>query len=90
MGSEQKSRFDSVLEDLWQFRLKSFPEFATTVAVYKYDDKLDSVSDIALESRTEAAKTFLKQIDQIQPEHLDPVDKVTWRLTKDVLEDLVR
>ena len=48
----------------WEWRLTNAPEYATSVGIHKYDDRLDEMSLNSYLRRTEEAKILLKEVKE--------------------------
>ena len=60
--AEMKRSLD-IYETFWSWRLQNFPEFATSVGVYIYDDKLTDMSLNGFKSRFSKSKSILDSIE---------------------------
>merc|ERR1719392_323857 len=51
-----------IFREFWEWRLVNAPEFATSIGVYKYDDRLDEMSLSSYSRRLAESKAFLKRV----------------------------
>ncbi|HUJ27055.1 MAG TPA: DUF885 domain-containing protein [Myxococcales bacterium] len=60
-------RLHALFEREWQWRLRNFPEFASSAGVHDFDDRLTDESPQALAQRDRDARAFLQELDAIGP-----------------------
>ncbi|HCJ10131.1 MAG TPA: hypothetical protein DHW14_03055 [Clostridiales bacterium] len=72
----------------WMFRTN--PVEATLLGVHDYDDRLGEFSREAIEERHAQAKEFLEAVRRVDPEGLDPDDRIDRELVERKLEETIR
>jgi uncharacterized protein (DUF885 family) len=63
--SEAVTRLHDLFDREWAWRLKQFPELATSVGVHEDDDKLSDVSMVTLARQAEETKAFRAELAKI-------------------------
>jgi uncharacterized protein (DUF885 family) len=89
VAADAAQRFDALVRREWQWRLREFPTFATSVGVHTYDDKLEDASLAADARRDQETKGFLAELDGIDPKQLSDSDQVDYRIFRRQLEERV-
>jgi len=56
----------TIFDEFWEFRMVNAPEFATSVGDYRYDDRLDEMSLSSYKRRLDAAKIYLKRVEELR------------------------
>ena len=80
---------NTLIEDFWQWRLRDAPEFASTVGINDYDDKLEDLSVAAYEQRLEKCQTFSKKLASIDASALAAEGKMNHQLLKANLDSFI-
>ena len=91
-GSEQNvetQRFDKLLTNHWNWRLKTNPTFATSLGVRDFDARLPNPSLEAYDMQVEAAKTWLEELNDIPVGNLSEDDQLNAKLLKLDLENQI-
>ncbi len=60
----------------WGWRLREFPQLATSVGVADYDDRLEDPSLAACARRDRESRAFLAEVDAIEAAALGPADRL--------------
>src|SRR3712207_1785552 len=71
-------QFKTLLDDAWEFRLQEDPLFATETGDHGADDKLPAVSLADEERRGGKQREFLKRLEGIDREALEPTDRLNY------------
>lgn len=72
----------ALLDDVWQHRMREYPQYATRSGEHAYNDKLTQVSVADSARRAAADEAFLKRLAAIDAADLTPNE----RLERDLLE----
>jgi len=88
-ASDAPTRFQDLTERQWQWTLREFPTFATSVGVHDYDDRLGDVSLAAVGRRDAETRAFLAELDAIPVAELSPADQVDAAIFRTQLEEAV-
>lgn len=75
VASEQQ-KLAELMDEIWQFEMKSYPTFATSQGVHDYDDKLTDMSAEGLSQRHQQFKNFLGRLEQIDKSALSRTDQI--------------
>lgn len=81
--------FKALLGDHYAWLLRENPVYATALGVRDYDDKIEDISAAARDRRVEEAKGFLKRLEAIPAEALEPADRTNRAILKRMLEETV-
>ncbi len=76
----------ALFDQIWQWQLRSFPEFATYVGVAGYDDRWTDQSLAAIEQRHNDQRQFLASIEAIDPAALDADARLDRELIREDLQ----
>jgi uncharacterized protein (DUF885 family) len=76
----------ALFEESWQWSMREFPEFATSIGDRRYDDRISDVSAAAVERRRATRAGFLERAKKIDPAGLDPADRISLRVYRYQLE----
>jgi len=85
----ETKRFDTLLTDHWNWQLKSYPTFATSLGVRDYDAFLPDPSLSAYDEQTETAKGFLETLNAISIDQLSEDNLLNAKLLKHDLENQI-
>ncbi len=72
--------FAAILEEDWQHRLRTWPEFATYIGDNRYNDRLDNISPAAIERELEYHQGLLAALEKIDSTQLPPDDRLNRSL----------
>jgi uncharacterized protein (DUF885 family) len=70
-NSSQRKKLDELFDRIWDWRLNSFPEFATYVGVSGHDDRWTDLSLEAIAQRQRDQRQFLAELETIDSSELD-------------------
>ena len=76
----QRTQFLSLLDEEWQYELRSDPEMATTLGDDRYNDRLTDHSPQFHESEVEAKRKFLARFEAVDPAGFPPQDALSRNL----------
>jgi len=76
----QRTQFLSLLDEEWQYELRSDPEMATTLGDNRYNDRLTDHSPQFHESDLEAKRNFLARFEAVDPVGFPPQDALSRTL----------
>jgi uncharacterized protein (DUF885 family) len=85
----EAARLHDLFSREWEFRLREYPLFATSVGRHEYDDRLPSVAPAALERQAAATRAFLAELDAIDRGKLGAADPVDADIFRAQLQDRV-
>ena len=72
----------TILDKFWEWRLNESPEFATSIGIHDFDDRLDDLSLEAFKRREETAKELLNLLKESRTTK----DNDSWALNCTLLE----
>jgi uncharacterized protein (DUF885 family) len=81
------TRFAKLIDREWQWRLREFPTFATSVGVHDYDDRLGDDSLAAYARRDAETAAFLAELDGVDRAALSPGDQIDYDIFRAQLVD---
>jgi len=87
-ASPQQQLYE-LFDRIWDWQLRSFPEFATYVGVSRYDDRWTDSSLEAIARRKREQRQFLAAIEAIDPDGLDADARLDRELVRDDLQRTV-
>jgi uncharacterized protein (DUF885 family) len=79
----------ALFDRIWDWQLRSFPEFATYVGVSRYDDRWTDSSLEAIARRKREQRQFLAAIEAIDPDGLDADARLDRELARGDLQRTV-
>jgi uncharacterized protein (DUF885 family) len=88
-SSDAGTRFASLVERNWQWRLREYPTLATSVGVNDYNDRLEDASLTAIERRDRETKAFLAELDAIPKEALGAADRTDAEILRTQLVEAI-
>jgi uncharacterized protein (DUF885 family) len=88
-SSDAGTRFASLVERNWQWRLREYPTLATSVGVNDYNDRLEDASLAAIERRDRETKAFLAELDAIPKEALGAADRTDAEILRTQLVEAI-
>jgi hypothetical protein len=77
---QQATKLHALIEDEWQWTLREYPEFATSVGDPRYNDKLTDVSASAMDRRKAHERDLLKRVMEIDHSSLTGQDVLSYDL----------
>jgi uncharacterized protein (DUF885 family) len=77
-ASTAAAQLQACLEADWQWRMRTFPEFATSMGDTRYDDRLGDRSTAALDAQDAHAREVLAQVEAIDRAALSERDQVSY------------
>jgi uncharacterized protein (DUF885 family) len=92
LGAEEtaNAKFDALLKDAWELRLREDPLFATETGDHRFDDQLPKIS-LADEKRRDAARRgFMARLQDIDRSTLSPFNQVNFDVFARSLNDQIR
>jgi uncharacterized protein (DUF885 family) len=81
------SQLHALFDEAWEFDLREFPVFATSVGDQRYNDRLGSVAPGDHARRAEANRAFLVRLGAIDRSALDVTDRVSYDMFERRLRD---
>ena len=88
-SSDAGARFADLVERNWQWRLREFPTFATSVGVDDFNDRLEDASLAAIERRDGETKAFLAELDAISKDALSAADRTDAEILRTQLVEAI-
>jgi len=88
-AASPQQQLQELFDQIWQWQLRSFPEFATYVGVAGYDDRWTDQSIAAIEQRHDDLRHFLATIEAIDPAALDADARLDRELIREDLKTTV-
>jgi len=88
-GQAADLRFEQLLSQHWQANLEANPEFATSLGVRDFDDRLSDPSLAAYEQSVVQAKEFLTQAQSINADQLSAANQLNHALLVLELSDQI-
>jgi uncharacterized protein (DUF885 family) len=79
-------QFKALYEREWEFRLNEFPRLATSTDDHRFDDRMTSVAEADQKRRNDYWQGILKELDGIDREALDEVDRVNYSIFRRQLD----
>ena len=84
------AQFRTQLEADWSYWLAQYPELATQVGVNEHDHRWTDYSVAAMQSRAKYLSASVKNLASIRRDSLDPADRVSYDLYRELLESAVQ
>lgn len=88
--SDPAQSLHALFEREWSLRLQENPLLATSVGVHRYNDRLPSMGLSDLQRRAESAQSFLEELERIDPNLLNPSDRVSYAMFRERMESRLR
>jgi uncharacterized protein (DUF885 family) len=85
-ADDPAARLHDLFDREWKWRLVESPQFATSVGVHDYDDRLGSVSAAVEARRAQELKKFLGELSAIPKSSLSNTDKINAEIFEQQLE----
>lgn len=79
-AENRRQQLLSLFDEEWQYRLRTRPEFATTLGDNRYNDRLNDESLSFFQSDVEQKKKFLERCEAIDPSGLSHQDSLSREL----------
>src|SRR5438046_181860 len=76
-----------LLDREWDWRLREFPLFATSVGDHRYDDRLPVETPENYERRADATNAFLAELARIDRSALSTAGRIDYDVFKITLEE---
>src|SRR5262245_2077595 len=70
-GPSPQQRLYRIFDRIWDWKLRSYPEFATYVGVPGHDDRWTDLSSAAIARRQQELQGFLRELDALGDSDLD-------------------
>jgi uncharacterized protein (DUF885 family) len=83
---QEATKLHALFEDEWQWTLREYPEFATSVGNHRYNDKLTDLSASAMDRRKAHERDVLKRITEIDRASLSGQDALSYDLFRRAAE----
>ncbi|MBN7827699.1 DUF885 domain-containing protein [Bowmanella dokdonensis] len=80
---------DRLLDEIWQFELKSSPVTATSQGVHDYDHLLTDASPEALKRERDQAAAYLEELDAFDRDKLDKTSQINLLMQRRRLQETV-
>jgi uncharacterized protein (DUF885 family) len=80
-------RFNQLLADDWDFRMRDDPIWATMTGDHRFDDQMPDASEAAAQRRLSQFKDFQRQIREISRGDLDTADRLNYDIYTRLLDD---
>jgi uncharacterized protein (DUF885 family) len=85
-ADDPADRLHDLFDREWKWRLAESPQFATSVGVHDYDDRLGSVSAAVEARRAQELKKFLGELSAIPTASLSNTDRINAEIFGQQLE----
>lgn len=79
-GVDPRSQFRSIWQDEWEWRLREFPQLATSVGEHRYDDRLGEVGPRAQRRRLKHWREVHDALERVDPRRLDAAAQVDYAI----------
>ena len=83
-------RFNQLLADDWDFRMRDNPIRATRAGDHRFDDRLPDASEAAAQKRLSQFKNFQRQAKEIFREDLDDTARLNYDIYTRLLDNDIR
>jgi uncharacterized protein (DUF885 family) len=87
--SDVKKLLYDLFDEAWEFDMREFPLFATRTGDHRYNDKLPHPTLADSERRTDKKRGFLKRLENINRDLLEPEDRLNYDIFKDELSNQI-
>ncbi|MDX1572048.1 MAG: DUF885 domain-containing protein [Xanthomonadales bacterium] len=87
--ADPAKEFRRLHEAEWSFRLKAFPQLATSVGDHRYNDRLADMSLEAINRRHEYYRGLLEKLDALDSEALSPEERINFRIFRRQIQTFV-
>ena len=88
-ANEATRQLHALFDEDWQWRLRTFPEFATYVGDHRYDDRLSDLSPVAFEAQDQHVREMLARLRAIPAQQLAAQDRVSYEVFAHQAEDAI-
>ena len=85
-ATDPAARLRDLFDRDWKWRLAESPQFATSVGVHDYDDRLETVSAADEQRRAKQMKAFLGELAAIPRASLSDTDRINAEIFEQQLE----
>lgn len=86
MAENEINELDAIYKDYWEHHLETFPSRATYLGDYRYNDRLEDLSEEAHFARIDRYRDYLEKIADYDPDGLDGQDRLNYLLFRKLLE----
>ena len=76
--NETTRQFHALLADHWDWQAREFPERATVIGDYRFNDRVTDLSATAVAKRKLVHREFLKRLDTLDPAALAGQDSISY------------
>lgn len=80
--ADTKQRFDSLLDDIWEYGLQTSPISATRMGRTDSNHLLPDLSPQSIQQQTAMLESYMEKLDVIDPAELDRSRYISWTLQK--------
>ncbi|MCO6455207.1 MAG: DUF885 domain-containing protein [Pirellulaceae bacterium] len=87
---DAQAALDQILEDAWQFELRTDPLFATRVGEHRYNDRLPDTSPGELRRQAEFRQTLLTRLEAVPIERLPRSAQINHAILRRTLSDAAK
>lgn len=88
-ADDSRSRFRTIWEGEWAWRLAQHPQLATSVGVHVYDDRLGDVRPAAQAERLQYWRKVRDRLRSIHPDKLDGSTRINYLIYRAQIESLI-
>ena len=81
---------NAIASDYWDFTLRTSPTFATLIGDHRFDDQIEDYSVDAEILQRQNLERFTERLAGIEPDDLDPTDRVTHQLLGVDIDNSIR
>src|SRR5687768_2944975 len=80
---------NAIIEEVWQFRLREDPLFATAVGDHRFDDRLPSMTTADVDNRNAFTRAAFQRLQAIHRSSLPPADRINYDMLERELQDAI-
>jgi len=89
-AQDQRTELHQLFDDYWEAALEANPLSATAVGAHQYNHRLPEVTVAEFERRRAQQQAFLDRLHAIDPEELDPDDRINHAILDRQLQEAIR
>ena len=80
IGASEDEALNGLIAEEWEWTMREFPTFATSLGDSRYDDRLTDMSPEAIERRKKHTRETLERLRQVDRERLSPTARINYDL----------
>ncbi len=86
MAENEINELEAIYQDYWEYHLETFPSRATYLGDYRYNDRLEDLSEEAHFATIDRYRNYLERIAEYDPDGLEGQDRLNYLLFRRLLE----